>query len=554
MIAGARRSRTRAIKPLCAGAARAARQGRQAQVVRRRRAVRARLPLRVALRRAARASTASPASRSPRPRPDRGRARRRHRQRRPRTTWCAACRCARRSRRSARSAARRPSSRPSSEQFRDALRELSDAEQDSKELKSAKRAALYERIETELQPAVPVAASTAGSTRSRAATRAARPTRSTSRSSARRSRSRSAAPTAARPRRSGRSRPRSAVTPRTHGSALFTRGQTQALTLVTLGTAKEEQRIDDLSLDTTKRYIHHYNFPPFSVGETGFMRGPKRRDIGHGALAERALVPVIPDAETFPYTMRVVSEILESNGSSSMASVCGSTLALMDAGVPINCAGGGHRDGPDQGGRQLRSCSPTSRAPRTTSATWTSRSRARPTASPPCRWTSRSRASPPTCCARRWRRRATLGCASSTSMAEALAEPRTELSAYAPQVRHDQDRVRPDRPHHRQGRRDDPRPRGGVRLSRSTSRRTASSASTPRAARCGEGCRERIEEMTRPISRRRRLPRPARSSRRPTSARSSSSARAPTACCTSRASRRACASTRSSRCSTAATS
>ena len=125
------------------------------------------------------------------------------------------------------------------------------------------------------------------------------------------------------------------VAPRTHGSALFTRGQTQALTLATLGTAKEQQRIDDLSLDTTKRYIHHYNFPPFSVGETGFMRGPKRRDIGHGALAERALLPVIPDAETFPYTMRVVSEILESNGSSSMASVCGSTLSLMDAGVPI---------------------------------------------------------------------------------------------------------------------------------------------------------------------------------------------------------------------------
>ncbi len=123
--------------------------------------------------------------------------------------------------------------------------------------------------------------------------------------------------------------------PRTHGSALFTRGQTQALTLCTLGTAKEEQRIDDLSLDETKRYIHHYNFPPYSVGETGFMRGPKRRDIGHGALAERALVPVIPSAADFPYTLRLVSEILESNGSSSMASVCGSTLSLMDAGVPI---------------------------------------------------------------------------------------------------------------------------------------------------------------------------------------------------------------------------
>ena len=125
------------------------------------------------------------------------------------------------------------------------------------------------------------------------------------------------------------------LTPRTHGSALFTRGQTQALTLLTLGTVKEEQRLDDLSLDTSKRYIHHYNFPPFSVGETGFMRGPKRRDIGHGALAERALVPVVPKSEQFAYTIRAVSEILESNGSSSMASVCGSSLALMDAGVPI---------------------------------------------------------------------------------------------------------------------------------------------------------------------------------------------------------------------------
>ncbi len=126
------------------------------------------------------------------------------------------------------------------------------------------------------------------------------------------------------------------LTPRTHGSALFTRGQTQALTLLTLGTVKEEQRLDDLSLDTSKRYIHHYNFPPFSVGETGFMRGPKRRDIGHGALAERALVPVVPKSEQFAYTIRAVSEILESNGSSSMASVCGSSLALMDAGVPIS--------------------------------------------------------------------------------------------------------------------------------------------------------------------------------------------------------------------------
>jgi polyribonucleotide nucleotidyltransferase len=125
------------------------------------------------------------------------------------------------------------------------------------------------------------------------------------------------------------------VAPRTHGSALFTRGQTQAFSVVALGTTREEMRLDTLGLETTKRYFHHYNFPPFSVGEAGFMRGPKRRDIGHGALAERALVPVIPGQEEFPYTIRVVSDILESNGSSSMASVCGSTLSLMDAGVPI---------------------------------------------------------------------------------------------------------------------------------------------------------------------------------------------------------------------------
>jgi len=125
------------------------------------------------------------------------------------------------------------------------------------------------------------------------------------------------------------------VSPRTHGSGLFTRGQTQAMTLLTLGATGEHQRIDGLGLEDSKRYLHHYNFPPFSVGETGFMRGPKRRDIGHGALAERALLPMVPDEKDFPYTLRLVSEILESNGSSSMASVCGSTLALMDAGVQI---------------------------------------------------------------------------------------------------------------------------------------------------------------------------------------------------------------------------
>ncbi len=126
------------------------------------------------------------------------------------------------------------------------------------------------------------------------------------------------------------------VVPRTHGSALFTRGETQAMSLLTLGGTGEFQRIDGLGIEDKKRYIHHYNFPPYSVGETGFMRGPKRRDIGHGALAERALLPVLPSELDFPYTVRIVSEILESNGSSSMASVCGSTLSLMDAGVQIS--------------------------------------------------------------------------------------------------------------------------------------------------------------------------------------------------------------------------
>jgi polyribonucleotide nucleotidyltransferase len=124
------------------------------------------------------------------------------------------------------------------------------------------------------------------------------------------------------------------VTPRTHGSALFTRGQTQALSVAALGTLKEEMRLDTLGLQSKKYYFHHYNFPPFSVGEAGRL-GPKRRDIGHGALAERALVPMVPSIEDFPYTIRVVSDIFESNGSSSMASVCGSSLSLMDAGVPL---------------------------------------------------------------------------------------------------------------------------------------------------------------------------------------------------------------------------
>ena len=129
-----------------------------------------------------------------------------------------------------------------------------------------------------------------------------------------------------------------AVLPRVHGSGHFMRGETQVLTVVTLGAPGDEQTLDGMELVGTKRYFHHYNFPPFSVGEVKPMRGPSRRDIGHGGLAEKALVPMMPDKETFPYTIRAVSEVFGSNGSSSMGSTCGSTLALMDAGVPIKAA------------------------------------------------------------------------------------------------------------------------------------------------------------------------------------------------------------------------
>ena len=125
------------------------------------------------------------------------------------------------------------------------------------------------------------------------------------------------------------------ILPRTHGSAVFTRGQTQVMTVVTLGAMGDVQVLDGLSNEDTKRYMHHYNFPPYSTGEAKPMRGPGRREIGHGALAERALEPMIPSEEEFPYAIRLVSEVMSSNGSTSQASVCGSTLSLMDAGVPI---------------------------------------------------------------------------------------------------------------------------------------------------------------------------------------------------------------------------
>jgi polyribonucleotide nucleotidyltransferase len=236
---------------------------------------------------------------------------------------------------------------PIREQFEDALVELTEAEQDSKELKSAKRQLLFDRILETSELPFPVGPATVdgeppvvkdGLTRQFVKRAAEAIYKDLVR--------RKIAIDKRRP--DGRSaeeiRPiecEVGVASRTHGSALFTRGQTQIMSLLTLGTAKEGQRIDDLSLEQERRFMHHYNFPPYSVGETGFMRGPKRRDIGHGALAQRSLEPIIPGPENFPYTIRIVSETLESNGSSSMGSVCGSTLALMDAGVPIKEPVGG---------------------------------------------------------------------------------------------------------------------------------------------------------------------------------------------------------------------
>jgi polyribonucleotide nucleotidyltransferase len=234
---------------------------------------------------------------------------------------------------------------PVREQFGDELKALTDAEQDSKALKSAKRQLLFDRIVEEVELPFPVGGASVDPETGEPLP--------ASKDSQTRSQVKKACETIykdlvrqkiavdkRRPDGRGAEEIRPievevGVNPRAHGSGLFTRGQTQILSSLTLGTAKEGQRIDDLSLEEERRYMHHYNFPPYSVGETGFMRGPKRRDIGHGALAQRALEAVIPSPEDFPYTIRIVSETLESNGSSSMGSVCGSTLSLMDAGVPI---------------------------------------------------------------------------------------------------------------------------------------------------------------------------------------------------------------------------
>ena len=233
------------------------------------------------------------------------------------------------------------------EQFEDDLRALTEAEQDSKELKSAKRQLLFDRIIETVELPFPVGPATVegeGPVVKDSLTKQF--VKKAAEAVYKQLVREKIAVDKRRPDGRGAEDVREVtcevgVAARTHGSALFTRGQTQIMSLLTLGTAKEGQRIDDLSLETDRRYMHHYNFPPYSVGETGFMRGPKRRDIGHGALAQRALEPMIPSLEDFPYTIRIVSETLESNGSSSMGSVCGSTLSLMDAGVPIKAPVGG---------------------------------------------------------------------------------------------------------------------------------------------------------------------------------------------------------------------
>jgi len=236
---------------------------------------------------------------------------------------------------------------PVREQFEDDLHALTEAEQDSKELRSAKRSLLFDRIIETVDLPFPVGPATVdGEAPAVKDSLTKQFVKRAAEAVYKQLVRRKIAVEKRRPDGRGTDEIRTVscevgVSPRTHGSALFTRGQTQIMSLLTLGTAKEGQRIDDLSLESERRFMHHYNFPPYSVGETGFMRGPKRRDIGHGALAQRALEPMIPEADEFPYTIRIVSETLESNGSSSMGSVCGSTLALMDAGVPIKRPVGG---------------------------------------------------------------------------------------------------------------------------------------------------------------------------------------------------------------------
>lgn len=192
---------------------------------------------------------------------------------------------------------------------------------------------------------------------------------------------------------------RTGVLPRTHGSALFTRGETQALVTATLGTARDAQNLDELMGEKTDSFLFHYNFPPYSVGETGMVGSPKRREIGHGRLAKRGVLAMMPKPEDFPYTVRVVSEITESNGSSSMASVCGASLALMDAGVPIKAAVAGIAMGLVKEGESFIVLSDIL-GDEIIWATWTLKWPVAATVSPRYKWTLKSKVSPAKSC--RW--------------------------------------------------------------------------------------------------------------------------------------------------------
>ena len=224
------------------------------------------------------------------------------------------------------------------------------------------------------------------------------------------------------------------VLPTAHGSGLFQRGETQVLNVCTLAMPRMNQLLDDLTPDTNKRYLHHYNMAPWANGEIGRVGSPKRREIGHGALAERALLPVVPSQEEFAYTLRLVSEVLSSNGSTSMASVCASSLSLMDAGVPVEGAGGRHRHGPRLRRGQVHRPSPTSSVPRTPSATWTSRSPARPTFVTALQLDTKIDGIPADVLAAALQQAKEARLEILDVMNAAIAEPRAEVGATAPKI------------------------------------------------------------------------------------------------------------------------
>ena len=221
------------------------------------------------------------------------------------------------------------------------------------------------------------------------------------------------------------------VLPRTHGSAIFTRGETQALVTTTLGTSDDMQRLEGFEGEAKKRFMLHYNFPPFSVGEVAFMRGAGRREIGHGALAERAISSVLPTEEKWPYAMRVVSDILESNGSSSMATVCGASLSLMDAGVPLKAPVAGVAMGLVKEGDDYAILTDIAGAEDHYGDMDFKVAGTRDGITA-CRWTSRLPASHRRSCARRWRRHSADGCTSSGKMEEVITTGREKISDYAP--------------------------------------------------------------------------------------------------------------------------